>query len=157
MNGEWGVFVFELFWFFVIYSVPILIIGKLFIGDSWRQRVLLSTLPILSLEISLSGIAALYPPEDPDLILFGIVIAYILYRVFARFSWVPRLAGGIYVLFEVLFPLLALSTFRVRPLFIVNIVLVSIAVLLMEYVRRELKNTGRTGGIRPNAGVREAL
>ncbi len=88
MNGEeyWVAFVFELFWFFVIYFVVILIIGKLFIGDSWRQRVLLSTLPILSLEISLSGIAALYPPEDLDLIFFGIVVAYILYRVFARFS-----------------------------------------------------------------------
>ncbi|WP_297523209.1 hypothetical protein [Thermococcus sp.] len=148
MNGEeyWVTFVFELFWFFVIYSVLILIIGKLFIGDSWRQRVLLSTLPILSLEISLSGIAALYPPEDPDLILFGIVIAYILYRIFARFSWVPRLAGGVYVVFEALSPLLALSTFNDRDLFVPNLVLLGATLSLLELTRRRLLPRSKRGG-----------
>ncbi len=89
------------------------------------------------------------PPEDPDLILFGIVVAYILCRLFARFNWVPKLARGIYVVFEVLFPLLALSTFKIRSLFLVNILLMSIAVLLMEYVRRELKGYGTHRAVNP--------
>ncbi len=147
MNGDyWVAFVFELFWFFVIYFVLVLIAGKLFIGDSWRQRVLLSTLPILSLEISLSGIAALYPPEDPGLILFGIVVAYILYRVFARFSWVPRLAGCIYVVSEILFTLLALSTFNDRDLFVPNFVLLGATLSLLELTRRRLLPRSKRGG-----------
>ncbi len=156
-GGAWGALVVGLLWSFIIFFISIAIVAKLLVGDSWRQRVLLSTLPILSLEASLCAIASMLPPEDPDLILFGIVVAYILYRVFVRFSWVPRLAGKVYVVFEALFPLLALSTFKVRSLFLVNIVLVSIAVLLMEVVRRELKGYGTHRGSRPNAGVSESL
>ncbi|WP_456365435.1 hypothetical protein [Thermococcus sp.] len=145
-GGAWGALVVGLLWSFIIFFISIAIVAKLLVGDSWRQRVLLSTLPILSLEASLCAIASMLPPEDPDLILFGIVVAYILYRVFVRFSWVPRLAGKVYVVFEALFPLLALSTFKVRSLFLVNIVLLGATLSLLELTRRRLLPRSKRGG-----------
>ena len=121
-------------------------VAELLISDTLRQRVLLGTAPVLSLVISVFAIVAYYPPEQPGIFLAGIVIAYVLYRIFVVFNWIRRFAGAMYIVFEVVLLVMVLSTFRSHSVFVVNTVLAGIALLLMEAVRRELKKYHGEGG-----------
>ncbi|WP_258083410.1 hypothetical protein [Thermococcus thermotolerans] len=129
----------ETLWFFTIFLAAILIAAKYMAGDSQRKKILLATAPILSLIISVFAMVAYYPPEQPGILLVGVGVTYVIYRVFTRFDQILKWGGTLYRTFEIAIPLLALSTFETPQLFIVNAAFTAVTLLLLETTRRKLE------------------
>ena len=137
-GGDWGVLVLEILWFFTLFLVAILIAARYMTGDPRRKKILLATAPILSLTISGFAMVAYYPPEQPGILLVGVGVTYVAYRVFLQFGQILRWSGILYRTFEIAIPLLALSTFGTLQLFIVNMAFATATLPLLETTRRKL-------------------